>query len=293
MKKVLLLFLFCSFFVAQAQVTTLFEDDFESYTATDNVGEDTDIPDTYMSYDVDGDGYNWGLANVANFTQTTIADMYSGNFMISASYITTGAGGNGGVGAISPNNILVFPMMSIPAGAENVVFSCTLGSGTDPDYFSEHYAVTVTTENTQDAILAATPVLEATLPAVGTETVTFSLDDFAGQDVYVAFRHFNTTDQWILGIDDVSVTYGATGSLEDLQALGFTYYPNPVNDVLNLKADVSINEISISNLLGQEVYRSTPNMLQQTVDFSNLETGVYMVSVSIDGNEGTFKIVKR
>lgn len=290
MKKILLLLLLIPFMV-QAQIT-LFEDDFESYTATDNVGEDIDIPATYMSYDVDGDGFNWGLAHVDNFTQP-FSDYYVGNFMISASYITTGAGGNGGQGALSPNNILVLPMMSIPEYSADLSLTMLVGSGTDPDYFSEHYSVIVTTTSDQADILAATPVLETTLAFQGAEFINVPLDGFAGQDIYISFRHFNTTDEFILGIDNIELKFTDTSSVEDLEALGFSYYPNPVNDVLNLKANSTIDQVEILNLLGQKVFVDTPNSLQKSVDFSDLQSGIYLVKVAIDGSEGTFKIVKK
>lgn len=290
MKKLLLLFLLVPFFV-QAQVT-LFEDDFEAYTATDNVGEDTDIPATYMSYDVDGDGYNWGLAHVDNFTQP-FSDYYVGNFITSASYITNGAGGNGGQGALSPDNILVLPMISIPEYSADVLLSLLVGSGTDPDFFSEHYSVIVTTSSDQADILAATPLLETTLSFQGAEFINVPLDGYEGQDIYISFRHFNTTDEFLLCIDNLKVQYTDTSSVEDLEAHGFSYYPNPVNDVLNLSANTAIDQVEILNLLGQKVFVDTPKALQQSVDFSDLQSGIYLVKVAIDGSEGTFKIVKK
>ena len=290
MKKLLLLLTLVSF-TMNAQ-TILFEDDFESYTATDNVGEDTDIPGTYMSYDVDGDAYNWGLSNPANFTQT-VGDLYSGNFIMSASYITEGAGGNGGQGAISPDNILVLPMLSIPSAATSIELSYLVGSATDPDYYSETYSVQVTATSDQATILAATPILDTTLAFQGVEVITLNLDAYVGQDVYISFRHYDTSDEWLIGLDNIKVQYTDTSSVEDLLAQGFSYYPNPVSDALNMKANTAINTVSILNLLGQEVLNVTPNQLQSSIDFSNLNSGVYLVKVQIGNTNGTFKIVKK
>lgn len=290
MKKLLLLVALASF-TMNAQ-TILFEDDFESYSVTDNVGEDTDIPATYVSYDVDGDTYNWGLAIGTSFTQP-LGDLYTGNFLLSASYITTGAGGNGGQGALSPNNIIVLPMVSIPSGATNVELIYLVGSATDPNFFSETYSVQVTESSDQAAILAATPILETTLSFQGSDVITLSLDAFAGQDVYVSFRHYDTTDQWLLGLDDVKIQYDSGASVEDLQAQGFSYHPNPVSNVLNLQAHVAISNVNIYNILGQEVLAVTPSQTQSEIDFSSLKAGVYLVKVQIGNTEGTFKIVKQ
>lgn len=289
MKKLLLLLAFVSF-TMNAQ-TILFEDDFEAYTVGDNVGEDTDIPANYLSYDVDGDTYNWGLSNPVNYTQP-FADIYTGNFIASASYITIGAGGNGGQGAISPDNILVLPMMSIPTDAADVELVYWVGSGTDVGFFSETYSVQVTATSDQAAVLAATPIYDTTLAFQGGEFITLNLDAYIGQDVYVSFRHYNTTDEWLIGLDDIKVQYTAGASVEDLQALGFSYYPNPVVNNLNMKANTAIDNVSVFNLLGQEVLNVSPNKLQTGIEFSNLNAGVYLVKVQIGTTSGTFKVVK-
>ncbi len=276
----------------------IFEDDFESYTTTDNVGEDTDIPDTYLSYDQDGDTYNWGLSNPANFTQSaSYLELFTNNFIVSASYLTLGEAGNGGTGTyeaaniLSPDNILVTPMISIPAGATGIELSFVVGSGSDPDYFSETYSVAVTTSSDVTDILAATPILDTTLLFQGSETVTLNIDDYAGQDVYISFRHYNCTDMFTLGIDNIKVE-AASLAIEDLQALNFKYYPNPVNNVLNMSANTAIENISVINLLGQEVMNVVPNALQTSIDTSNLDAGVYLVDVKIGDSTGTIKIVK-
>ena len=289
MKKLLLLLAFVSF--TMSAQTVLFEDDFESYTPTDNVGEDTDIPGTYLSYDVDGDGFNWGLAAPTSFTQP-MDGIYTGNWIMSASYITVGAGGNGGQGAISPDNILVLPMVSIPAGAANVEFIYYVGSGTDTAFFAESYSVQVTNTSDQTAILAATPILDTTLTFQGGEFKTLDLNAYAGQDVYISFRHYNTTDEWLLGLDDLKVQYTGGASVEDLETLGFSYYPNPVQNALNMTANIAIDNVSVLNLLGQEVLNVSPSKLQTSVDFSDLNAGVYLVNVQIGNANGTFKVVK-
>lgn len=113
---------------------------------------------------------------------------------MSASYITEGDAGNGNQGAVNANNILVLPIISIPIGSTDVKLSYYRGAGTSSNFFSETYYVTVTTENSQEAILAATPVYSETLPNNDGVTRIINLDAFAGQDVYIAFRH-NTSDQ--------------------------------------------------------------------------------------------------
>src|SRR5690606_23718014 len=103
--------------------------------------------------------------------------IYTGNYMISATFLQTGE-------SIQAENILVLPQISIPADATNVTLAYYVGSGTDTSYFAETYEVIITTENSQAAILAATPVFSETLPSQGGFDRTVNLDAYAGQDVY-------------------------------------------------------------------------------------------------------------
>ena len=279
MKKITLLAAFFAVFAMTAQ-TTLWEEDFESETVGDNVGEDTDIPASFLSYDVDGDGFNWGLSNPVNFTQP-FGDIYvANNFITSASFITTGAGGNGGDGALSPNNILVTPLVSIPGGASDVELSYFVGSGTDPDFFSETYSVTVTTSSAEADILAATPVLTTTLAFQGGEDVVINLDAFIGMDVYIAFRHHDTTDQWLIGLDNLKVVDGTLG-VDDNTFNNFSYFV--ANNQLNLSTDTPMESVSVYNMLGQEVVSQRLASNNEVVSLSALQTGVYIATVSIEG----------
>ncbi len=85
----------------------------------------------------------------------------------------------------------------------------------------------------------------------------------------------------------------STTSISDLEAVGFTYYPNPVNDSLTMKANENISSVSVFNMLGQEVKRSTPSALETNIDMSNLANGTYFVKAQVGDAVGTFKIVKK
>lgn len=73
----------------------------------------------------------------------------------------------------------------------------------------------------------------------------------------------------------------------------FSYYPNPVENTLNLKANNQIESVTIYNLLGQEVMSSSPNSTTSTLEMGNLQTGTYLMKVSINGNEETFRLLKK
>tara|TARA_R110002073_G_scaffold335320_1_gene527000 strand:+ start:13451 stop:15034 length:1584 start_codon:yes stop_codon:yes gene_type:complete len=73
----------------------------------------------------------------------------------------------------------------------------------------------------------------------------------------------------------------------------FKLYPNPVQDKLNLRAQDNIENVSIYNMLGQEVLRQAPNKNSSEINMSALQTGSYFVKVTINGVTKTKQIIKR
>lgn len=77
--------------------------------------------------------------------------------------------------------------------------------------------------------------------------------------------------------------------VNDNEIANFSLYPNPVSDVLNLKADVNIDTVSIFNMLGQEVINTT----KTAIDMSNLPAGSYIVKVKAGQQFGSYNLVKQ
>lgn len=71
------------------------------------------------------------------------------------------------------------------------------------------------------------------------------------------------------------------------------YYPNPVNNVLNLNAKSEIENISVFNIMGQQVMNLAPKSLDKQLDMSNLTTGTYFVKVTVRGLTETIRIIKK
>lgn len=72
-----------------------------------------------------------------------------------------------------------------------------------------------------------------------------------------------------------------------------TYYPNPVNNNLTLKEQHAIQDVSVYNMLGQEVLRTVLNAVSGEVDMSQLNTGTYFVKVTVENTIKTIKVIKK
>lgn len=69
-------------------------------------------------------------------------------------------------------------------------------------------------------------------------------------------------------------------------------YPNPVKNILTIEANSEIQRVSVYNILGQEVLKSSPKSNTATLQTNELQQGVYMVTTEIDGKLSTSKVVK-
>lgn len=95
-------------------------------------------------------------------------------------------------------------------------------------------------------------------------------------------------------VDGVMALLGSCDTLgiEDESFNGFVYFPNPVNDNIYLESVNTIQSVSVYNLLGQLVISKNLNVSQTSISMEHLQSGIYMMEVTIDGNRQTFKIVK-
>ncbi|MBQ6729801.1 MAG: choice-of-anchor J domain-containing protein [Bacteroidales bacterium] len=180
------------------------------------------LPAGWTVIDGNNDGWTWCLTSAIPTTWTYYASLsldwyHSGtNAICSGSYIN-------GVGALNPDEYLVSPQVTLAAGSQLSFWV----AATDENYAADHFGVFVSDNGTSDW----TSVQEWTLtgkksgmaggPAsrdgnglrIGNwYNYTVDLSAYAGQK-YIAFRHFNCYDQYIMCLDDIELTAGAKGGM--------------------------------------------------------------------------------
>lgn len=84
----------------------------------------------------------------------------------------------------------------------------------------------------------------------------------------------------ILGVGDISLS-------------GFAFAPNPATNRIDMKANTAIQNVQIYSVLGQRLLNQNIDDLNGTLDVSNLAAGSYLLSVTIDGQQGSYHFIKR
>ncbi len=111
------------------------------------------------------------------------------------------------------------------------------------------------------------------------------------QFAYYAFSDTSNEDNDLF-IDNFQITT-ATLSSADESIEGFKLYPIIVEQDLNFSALEHVQRITIYNLLGQEVFKTTPNVSNSSINLSTLNGGIYMVKVQVGNTTSTYKIIKK
>ena len=179
----------------------------------------------WTNIDADGDGNVWVSSANPGIYHNATAVLSGTGHNASEAYAISGSYANQTGAVLYPDNYLVSPQISAQDGALIRFYVCAQ----DANYAAEHYGVAVsTTGNTNQADF--TTIQEWTLsaknaPAPAAENSrdirgitaqgawyeqTVDLSDYAGQDIYVAIRHFNCSDQFILNLDDITLATGGS-----------------------------------------------------------------------------------
>ena len=189
--------------------------------------------DGWTLIDNDGDGHCWYHSSeggnhgsgIDTITGHVRGESYCNNF-----------------GALTPDDYLVSPQRYGIVNNSTISF---WARAQDANYAAEHFGVAISTSASGNANAASfTTIQEWTLTAkreggfsigregrqindVGTwHQYTCNLSSYTGQKVWIAIRHFNCTDQYIIGIDDIMINNVDTWSFEQ----GFVTDPDAMSN---------------------------------------------------------------
>ncbi len=233
--------------------------------STFDVDFEAGMPEGWNVIDGNNDGWTWCLTSNIPSTWTYYASLtldwyHSGtNAICSGSYIN-------GVGALNPDEYLVSPQVTLAAGSQLSFWV----AATDASYPADHFGVFVSDNGTSDW----TSVQEWTLAGKKSGMMggaasrdgeglrlgnwynyTVDLSAYAGQK-YIAFRHFNCYDQYIMCLDDITLTSGAKDGdrhLEHFKVMCTSIDGEPIFNA-NVPAEQPFCQLATDELVAGEHY---------------------------------------
>ncbi len=121
----------------------------------------------------------------------------------------------------------------------------------------------------------------------------FSSGDLAKITASPIMHEFGVTSNLnnVIWYDNLYIHKNTLGTTQ-FETAKVKMYPNPVKNILTIEANSEIQRVSVYNILGQEVLKSSPKSNSATLQTNELKKGVYMVTTEVDGKVSTSKMVK-
>ena len=236
------------------------------------------LPECWSIIDEDQDGYNWDVSyQVLDENGITVPGNTGVGYITSASF-------DNAEGVLNPDNYLVLPQLDIQSNED---LSFYVGA-IDPSYFLENYSVLLSTTGNNPEDFTDTLLTEV-LAAHVFQFREIDLFDYEGMQVYIAFNHHNSSNQFQIRLDDVlyPTTLEECEILLSLAEIGDEFvelkiFPNPSQGIFTLEnSDSRIEEIIVFGATGIQVWNQqySDRSQSQRVDLSNLSKGVYTMKV--------------
>lgn len=178
--------------------------------------------------------------------------------------------------------------LNLTAGTNySIKFKYKIADGT---VYQENFKVTMGTDKT---VAAQTNILQ-TYTDVNLQVWTQADLNFTpttSEVYYLAFNCTSPADRNILAIDDIQIT--SVLSSDSFESNEFTIYPNPATTILNISNtnNVEIKNISVTDINGRVVKNQSGTLTQ--INVSDLNAGVYFVTIEAAEGKSTQKFIKK
>lgn len=190
-----------------------------------------------------------------------------------------------------------------PSPTSNTTYTVIGASGTCSNTAVKSITVNPTptvTANTSNTLLCTGN--SATLTASGASTYDWLPGSLSGSSVSVnptSNTTYTVTGTNTFGCSDISIITQSVSLCTGVenQASNFpsiNFYPNPFNDLIIVESETSLAKIIITDVLGKQVLTTeNNNETQIQIDTHLLPEGIYFISIQINNQIKTYKIIKK
>ncbi len=123
-----------------------------------------------------------------------------------------------------------------------------------------------------------------------------SLTDYLGEEILARFQLVSddqvTRDGFYFDDLIFNIATDEVLSTDENVITDFTFFPNPVRDVLNIQTTASQYQTTIYNIQGQQVSSIESHIGNTQLDYSGYARGIYFVRIEGDSISQTIKVIK-
>ena len=272
----------------------------EAVERADSLG--VDIINTSLGYTTfDNSSYNYSAAdldgNTAFITRGANIAFEKGLLLVTSA----GNSGNSGVGAPADSQY-VLSVGAVDSSGAYVTFS-SVGSSTQPsqkpDVVAQGEAPYLINAN-NDIVQNSGTSFSSPILAGGIACLVQALQNKTNAEIMQLVREsstqFNTPDYQLgYGIPNLMAAYNATLSVNYYTNDNIGIYPNPSKEKIFVNFPSNINELSVTifDVLGKQVHRDRVSQIQNELDISYLQKGVYIVKFNNETISKAIKFIKK
>ncbi len=190
---------------------------------------------------------------------------------------------------VSSEFILVSPNLSnLKSGINHLSFYCDA-------FYGCTLEIGTLNSNTNSAAFNVLKTINVPAKIKTPITVFDEFKNYTGNDTFIGIRVVSGAYHNV-NIDDLH--WDDTTALpllgnEEFNLADLNFYPNPVKDILNINYRNNINNITVYNILGQELLSKPANSNNTNIDLSNLSNGTYLVKIVSENGIHNLKILKK
>ena len=162
--------------------------------------------DGWTTLDDDGDGYDWVFGTECGGVYLSSGESFDEGHNSSSDMLVSGSWTDYEGIALTPDNWLISPQVEL-GGAFSM-----WAQAQHTSYTAEHFGIYVSTTGTNPSDF--TVLDEWTLSDGLWRNYSVDLSLYTGQQGYIAVRHFNCTDIFVLGVDDFELDTDAAITIE-------------------------------------------------------------------------------
>lgn len=258
MKTNLLLFIFLLFGLNVFSQTILLQEYFDDVN---------NFPPNWSNIDKDGDGNKWKLRKNSAGDTYTYSESWANDVVL------------------FPNNYLITPQIDLTGLTGTVALSYLVGAA-DPEFFADHYKVALSTTSAEPEAFTNTLFEETTTVEAydGWPLRNIDISSFKGQKVYLAWVHYDCSDEYRLLIDSIVVKNTPTSGLAVNNEVEVSLFPNPVKDKLFVTGNFENSVMELISSDGRIVYKSGKVSRDTYVDVNRFERGFYILRIETPEN---------
>ena len=239
----------------------------QTFLLEEYFNDPVNLPATWTTIDRDGDKQNWRI-ETAEIEIFAVSDSWRA----------------GGIGPLSPENYLVSPNIDLTGLSGTVTLRYVIRI-TDPEFFKEHYKVSVSTTGNKVADFTTIVKEETCTEADYCEKFPYwherliDFTPFIGQHIYLAWCHYTCTNIYNLSLDSIQLIYNTNVSLSDIKQSDLTLYPNPAKENIIVTGSFADAHLQLFTADGRQVYQSGEETKHASINVSRFESGLYFLKI--------------